>query len=478
MNHFTQKLSVREKVGYGLGDTAANFIFQTILVFQLAFYTDTFGISAAAAGTLFLVVRFSDAFTDPIMGIIADRTNTRWGKFRPYILFSAVPFGVMAFLTFTTPDFGPTGKLIWAYVTYTLLMAVYTVNNLPYSALSGVMTGDMGERTSLSSYRFVFAMLAAFLIQVLALPMVNFFGQGNNALGYQVTLGIFSALAVVFFVITFFSTKERIHPDPEQKTSIRQDLADLVRNGPWVAMFFLTLFVFITLALRGGVMFYYFSYYLDKAALEAFMAGLPGVLDLFVRLAGGEPVAVLFSLFNGFGLTATIIGILFSRGLAVRFGKRNVFIGGLALTILFTALFYLIPHTAVGPAFLLEGFRQLAYGFTIPLLWAMMADVADYSEWINRRRATGIVFSAVVFGLKAGLGFGGAIGGWVLALYGYIPNAEQTAQALAGIRLTASIFPAITFAVALVFLFFYRINLRLELQIADDLAARRQGTER
>ncbi len=475
MNRGLVKLSVGEKIGYGLGDTAANFIFQTILVFQLAFYTDTFGISAAAAGTLFLVVRFSDAITDPIMGIIADRTNTRWGKFRPYILVSALPFGIMAFLTFTTPDFGPTGKLIWAYVTYTLMMAVYTVNNLPYSALSGVMTGDMGERTSLSSYRFVFAMLAAFLIQVLALPMVSYFGKGDDAVGYRITIGIFGAAAVVLFVITFFSTKERIVPDPSQKTSIRQDLKDLTKNGPWIAMFFLTLFTFITLALRGGVMYYYFRYYLSAEHLQAFMDGLPAALDFFVRLSGGEPVAVLFSLFNGFGLTMTIVGILFSKSLAVRFGKRNVFIGGLGLTTLITAVFYVIPDTAVGEAFLMEGVRQLAYGFTIPLLWAMMADVADFSEWKNHRRATGIVFSAVVFGLKAGLGFGGAIGGWVLSMYGYIPNATQTAEALLGIRMTASVYPAIFFAVSFACLFFYKIDLRTELQIADELAARREA---
>lgn len=474
MNRGLVKLSVGEKVGYGLGDTAANFIFQTILVFQLAFYTDTFGISAAAAGTLFLVVRFSDAITDPIMGLIADRTKTRWGKFRPYILFSAVPFGIMAFLTFTTPDFGPTGKLIWAYVTYTLLMAVYTVNNLPYSALSGVMTGDMAERTSLSSYRFVFAMLAAFLIQVLALPMVNHFGKGDDALGYKITIGIFGAAAVVLFVITFLSTKERILPDPAQKTSVRQDLKDLTKNGPWIAMFFLTLFLFITLALRGGVMLYYFRYYLSAEHLQAFMDGLPRALDFFVRMSSGEPVSVLFSLFNGFGLTLTIVGILFSKALAVRFGKRNVFIAGLALTAVLTAAFILLPPTAIGTTFLMEGIRQLAYGFTIPLLWAMMADVADFSEWRNHRRATGIVFSAVVFGLKAGLGFGGAIGGWVLAVYGYVPNVAQTAEALMGIRLTASIYPALFFAISTACLFFYKIDLRTELQIADELAARRE----
>jgi glycoside/pentoside/hexuronide:cation symporter, GPH family len=443
------RISVREKAGYGIGDAAANFIFQTMIIFQLAFYTDTFGITAAAAGTLFLVVRVWDAIFDPIMGVVADRTNTKWGKFRPWVLWTAVPFGIMGYLTFTTPQFSAQGKLIWAYATYIGLMMVYSANNLPYSALSGVITGDLRERTSLSSYRFVFAMAAQFVIQVLALPMVHYFGQGDSARGYQWTMGIFSALAIVFFVITFLTTRERVQPDPMQQTSLKQDFADLTKNGPWIAMFALTVFVFITLAMRGGVMLYYFKYYVGRENL--------------------------FSLFNGLGTAATIIGVILSTGLARKYGKRDVFIWGLGGTVLFTAAFIALPRTAIVPIFATEILRQLAYGFTIPLLWAMMADVADYSEWKNRRRATAIVFSAIVFGLKAGLGFGGAIGGWVLAHYGYVPNVAQTERALDGIRYTASIFPAVTFAIALVCLFFYKIDRKMEVGITDDLAARRAG---
>ena len=442
------KISVTEKIGYSLGDAAANFIFQTMLVFQLAFYTDTFGITAAAAGTLFLVVRVWDAIFDPFMGVVADRTNTKWGKFRPWILWTAVPFGIMGFLTFTTPPFDAQGKLIYAYVTYIVLMMVYSANNLPYSALSGVITGDLAERTSLSAYRFVAAMSAALVIQGLALPMVNYFGGGNSAKGYQITMGVFSALAIVFFIITFATTRERVQPDPTQRNSVRRDLADLTSNGPWVAMFVLTIIVFITLAMRGGVMLYYFKYYLGREDL--------------------------FSIFNVFGTGSTIVGVIASTPLAKRFGKRDVFIAGLALTVVFTAAFVLLPRAAIALIFGTEMLRQLAYGFTIPLLWAMMADVADFSEWKNHRRATAVVFSAIVFALKAGLGFGGAIGGWLLAAYGYVPNVAQTERALQGIKLTTSIFPAITFALALVCLFFYRIDKRLEIQITDDLAERRR----
>jgi len=444
-----EKLKVKEKVGYALGDTAANLIFQTMVMFQLAFYTDTFGITAAAAGTLLVIVRFWDAIFDPVMGIVADRTNTKWGKFRPWILWTALPFGIMGFLTFITPDFDASGKLIYAYITYIVLMMVYSANNLPYSALSGVMTGDLGERTSLSSYRFVFAMIAQLIIQGLALPMVYYFGKGDNALGYQVTMGIFSALAVLLFLITFSTTKERIQPAPNQKATLKEHFSDLFKNRPWVVMFILTVILFITLSMRGSVVLYYFKYYVKDESY--------------------------FSMFNVLGTVATIIGIFFSKPLSMKFGKRNVFIGGLALTTVFCAMFVFLAPQSITLMFATEIIRQFFYGFTIPLLWAMMADVADYSEWKNNRRATGIVFSAIVFGLKAGLGFGGAITGWILTLFNYVPNVEQSASALNGIRWTMSIFPAITFGICVICLFFYPINKNLEIKITDELAERRKS---
>jgi sugar (glycoside-pentoside-hexuronide) transporter len=442
------RLSFREKAGYALGDAAANFVFQTMLIFQLSFYTDTFGLSAAAAGTLFLVVRAWDAFFDPLVGVIADRTHSRWGKFRPWILWTAVPFGVLACLAFTTPPFGPTGKLVYAYVTYVLLMMVYSANNLPYSALSGVITADPGERTSLSSYRFVAAMLAAFAIQGLAMPMVHHLGGGNNARGYQLTMGLFSALGVIFFLITFFSTRERIHPDPAQKSSVKQDFADLLRNGPWIALFSLTIVVFVGLAMRGGILVYYFKYYLGREDL--------------------------FGAFNVTGLAANILGILASRAATSRWGKKQVFIAGLGATAAIYVAFFFLPYRSVSGAFVLQDLSQLAYGLTIPLLWTMMADVADYAEWRTGRRATGVVFSALVFGLKAGLGLGGALGGWILSHYGYVASVAQTSQSLLGIRLGASIFAALPFLAGVICLFFYAIDRALNDRIQSDLQEMRR----
>jgi GPH family glycoside/pentoside/hexuronide:cation symporter len=460
-----QRLSVVEKVGYSLGDAAANFIFQTMLIFLLSFYTDIFGLTAAAVGTLFLVARVTDAIFDFGMGAVADRTNTRWGKFRPWILWTAVPFGIIGYLTFSTPtNLTDSSKLIYAYVTYIALMFIYSANNIPYSALSGVLTGDTVERTSLSSYRFVAAMLANLAIQGLTLPLSQALGHGNAALGYQRTMGFFCTLAVIFFIITFATTKERVQPDPRQKSSLGQDLSDLLHNRAWVVLFALTILVFLNLSMRGSVQPYYFRYYITQhaSAFSLNVFGLPLHFDFF-------------SLFNITGVVATIIGIFFSKPLAIRFGKRDTFGVALALTAVITMGFYFVPRDAIAPLFWLQILMWFVYGITVPLLWAMMADVADYSEWQTGRRATGIAFSATVFGLKFGLGVGGALTGWLLSYSGYIANVEQSDSALTGIRLMMSFGAAAFFLLACALLFIYPINRTLERQMDIDLNERRKN---
>jgi sugar (glycoside-pentoside-hexuronide) transporter len=441
------RLSFWEKSGYAVGDIGANFIFQTMIMFQLAFYTDTFGITAASAATLLATVRLWDAVFDPLIGVVADRSKTRWGRFRPWILWTAAPLGLLSFLTFTTPHFSSSGKLVYAYLTYIGLMMLYSANNVPYSALSGVMTGDPVERTALSSYRFVFAMIAQLVIQGLALPMIHYFGKGDSARGYQSTIGVFSLFAIVFFVIAFLSTKERIHPTSSQCSSVRQDMKALLGSGPWRTMFVVTVVLFMALAMRGSVVLYYFKYYVGREDL--------------------------FSAFNVLGTAASIAGIFFSQKLAVRYGKRDVFVGGLALTAFFTALFVAVPGSAIRLMFTIEIARQFVYGLTIPLLWAAMGDVADYSEWKRQRRATGMVFSAIVFGLKAGLGFGGAISSYVLSVYGYLPNGRQSAHALEGIRMAMSLFPAAIFVLCVWCVSFYSIGKETEIQMTRELALSR-----
>ena len=309
-----EKISMREKVGFSLGDSAANFIFQTIMLLQLSFYTDSFGISAAAAGWLFLVSRLFGAVCDPIMGALGDRTETRWGKFRPWILWTAVPFGIIGFLAFTTPDFSSTGKIVYAYVTYLALMAVYSANNVPYAALSGVITGDMAERNSISSVRFIFVTLAVIAIQGFALPMVNHFGEGNSAKGYQITMGIFSVLAVIFFMITFATTKERVKPVQQQKTPLKQDIADLLKNRPWLIMFLVFILMFIFLGIRNSMLLYFFKYYLSNDSMVIFLEGLNkglfGLIDKIGWMGKDADIAGnTFSIINILSQLVTIIGL-------------------------------------------------------------------------------------------------------------------------------------------------------------------------
>lgn len=734
MQETSQKLSIREKIGYSLGDSAANFIFQTVMMFLLFFYTDVLGISAAIAGWIFLATRIFDAVNDPMMGAIADRTNTRWGKFRPWVLMTAVPFGIIGVLMFTAPNLSGMGKIIYAFITYNLMMIIYTVNNVPYCAMTGVLTGDSIERTGLSQYRFIFAMLATLAVQSLSIPLVNALGvdnktivrcevqadrltvnpespglakiiisandqkghvteknffikvtkpvaeipvlemplsdltleqgfgrheidlspvfnagaygpltysvslqnpdvakaeiDGNNldiieagigvtditvtakdrlkstvnsqfslavkipgntapvttnrpeiildkgfgkseinlselfsdddgdslvykvstqggtvranitdsrliinevitgnerltvtaddgrggrcslvipvivktgenmppfltkalpsetvssgdepvqirlseffsdpdndnlsyevsvvnqAKGYQATMGIFCTLAVVFFIITFVSTKERVKPDPKQKTSLKQDIKDLTHNPAWISIFFLTVFIFIFLALRGSVTLYYFTYYVKREDL--------------------------FSLFNALGMGVTLIGILFSKPLAVRFGKRNTFRVCLFLTAVFASVFAFLPPDAIFLIFAFNVLLSLAYAPTIPMLWAMMADVADYGEWKTGRRATGMTFSATTFGLKMGLSLGGALSGWLLGYFGYVAGAVQTDFALKGIRWMMSIFPAIPFFIGVGLLFMYKIDKHTEIQMTEELIERRKKYE-
>src|SRR5215469_11944782 len=295
-----QKLSFGEKTGYALGDMAANFVFQAMLALQLDFYTHTFGLTAAQAGTLFLVVGLGVACFNPVMGVIADRTKSKQGKFRPWLLWTAVPFGLISILTFTTPQLSPGAKIIYAWTTYILLRVIYTINNVPYASLTAVMTSDPDERTSISSYRQIAANSAGFIIASLAIPMVKFFGHGNDARGYQLTMGLLSALSVIFFIVAFFCTRERIQPDPRQKTSLVQDLSDLLQNRPWAMLFLATLFYFAAIVVRGNVMLPYFRFVSRNVDL--------------------------FAWFNGFGLASLLVGVACSTAVSTRMGKRQLFI--------------------------------------------------------------------------------------------------------------------------------------------------------
>lgn len=477
MNISSQKLSVFEKVGYSLGDLAANLVFQTLITYIAYFYTDIYGLETNHASALILTVGLVAAFIfNPVIGAIADRTISKWGKFRPWILWTAVPLGVMALLAFSTPDFSYKGKVIYAVITYTFLLLLYAANNLPYAALSGVITGDMKERNSMSAYRFVAVMFAQFFVQVFMLPIIVSAGGGDKAIGIEKVMTWLAIIGIIMLLITFFTTKERIVPKPEQKSSIKEDLADLVKNKPWIIMLTLTTLVFITLAMKGGAYVYYFKNYVDSNTLTAFI--LP-VLDFLsgigVNFFGEDPVSAGFGLFNAGGIIFMIIGITLSKRFADKYGKREVFGVALFISTLFLMAFFFFSKTSVGLIFTAQILHGFFYGITIPLLWAMIADVADYSEWKNNRRATAIIFSAMMVGLKVGLSVGGSLLTLILGLFNYMPNSDavQAESAIQSTKLLVSIFPSIPFLLGVGLLFFYEINKKMENTIEADLKARR-----
>ncbi|MBU3926490.1 MAG: MFS transporter [Bacteroidetes bacterium] len=441
------KLSLKEKVGYGLGDTASHFVWDMVGFWILIFYTDTFGISAAAAGTIMLIARVWDMVSDPLMGIIADRTTTKWGKFRPYILWMAVPYSVLAVLTFTTPDLGPTGKMIYAGVTYFLLMTVFTAINLPYSSLGAVMTSDSYERAGLNSYRFIFAFIGQLIVTGSALTLALYFGKGDTAQGYQYTLILFAVISFLLFMITFKTTKERVQPPKEQQQNLKEDVRNLFKNKPWVILFFVGIISFVMFAMQNLSIAYYFKYYM-----------------------GNEESVQLF---NVIGTLALIVGIPFSKPLAIKFGKRNVFLASSLISGFFFILLYLPSAENITSIYVLNILAKLTYAPAVPLLWTMIADTADYSEWKNERRSTGLVFSAATFAQKAGWGIGGALAGWLLALFQFIPNAEQSATALTGIKLMISVFPGILYMFCAVLLYFYTIDHKTCIVMQKDLEVRR-----
>lgn len=484
-------LPVREKIGYALGDVATNFFFQSMILYQTRFYTDTVGLSASAVGWMFLILRLADAFVDPVVGALADRTNTRWGKFRPWILWTALPFGVVFWAVYLTPSVGMTGKLIYAYITYVLVMMFYSANNTPYSALMGVMTPDVSERANIARYRFVAALIGQFIIQALALPLVDKFGRGDSAKGWAMTMAIFGTGIVVCSIVVFLTTRERVVPPPEQKPSLRQDIKNVIGCKPWLTMFILTLMIFTMLVIRGSSMNYFFTYYMDPMAVRSFLDnfGLASVragetasawrsvlnaLGLQILPDASNASAVGQSFFFVVGSIVQIVCILFSKPLADLFGKKTVFIVGFIVTIAATVAVFFVSPTQMTQLFWLSVIWGLGWGPTVPLLWVMIADVADYSEWQTSRRATGFMYAGILFALKAGLGLGGALAGWIIGAYGYVPNVAQTEHALLGIRLGASIYSAVPLLVGFVCLVLYPISKALNLRIQNELEERRK----
>ena len=452
-----EKLTISEKLGYGLGDAASNFYFQVFNLFLLYYYTDVFGLAPAAVGTMFLVTKLVDAVSDPAMGVIADRTDTRWGKYRPYLLIMAVPYGLLGYAMFVGPGFSETGKLAYAYVTYSLMMLAYTAINIPYSALMGVISPSSDERVKVSSYRFVCAFGAAWLIGTFVTPLKNMLGGGDEAEGFRLTMMIFAVISIALFWLTFASTKERVQAAESVEPDLKAELRALGRNLPWIALFVSGVFSLMQVAVRNGGIVYYFKYFVGDDGSRVFW--------IF------DQTAIFLSL----GIMSMILGVTLTRQLTRRFEKRSLMITLTVLSAAVSGLFYFLPPDQF---LLMVAFNCLGSFIAAPLaplVFAMNADCADYGEWRSHRRTTGLIYSGGGFAAKLGLAVGAGLAGYTLALFGFIANQPQTETALLGIRLMFTLFPAVLSLLGAAAIIFYRLDNALVARIETELAERRRS---
>lgn len=440
------KLSLGEKLGYACGDVASNFYWRIFDVFLFIFYTDVFGIPAAAVGTMMLVTRMVDAFSDPLMGALADRTKTRFGKFRPYLLWGIIPITAAGVLTFTVPALEQDGRLIWAYATYIFMMLAYTFINVPYGALLGVITGDSQQRTTLTSFRFIGAFSGGTLVAYFTPELVKMLGDGNIQLGWQMTMALYGAIAAVLFVISFLSTRERIAPPSQQKTTIINDLKDLSKNKPWLILFSLALVIMLTITLRGSSGTFYFKYFVGRE-----------------DLIGSFTTAYMLSLAAGAAITPLLTKYC---------SKQKLLIILMSIVALLSFVFYFIPRENIIAIFVMQIAIGLALGPKSPLVFSMYADTADYSEWKNGRRATAMVFSAASFAQKLGGALAGAIMGWLLASLGYLANQVQTESSELGIVLLMTVIPGVFALLAVFIIKYYPLNDHELNKIQTELTSR------
>jgi GPH family glycoside/pentoside/hexuronide:cation symporter len=468
-----ENITFLEKSAYGMGDLASNLFYQTFTMFLLYFYTDVFGISAAAAGTMFLIVRMLDTFYDPLVGLMADRTDSKYGKFRPWILYTVIPFGVLGFLTFYTPEIATSGKLVYAYITYTAMMFIYSTINVPYGALMAVMTSNSLERTSLSAFRSIFAFSGGIIVQALTLKLVHHFGlvkpnldgTANEQFGFSVAMGIYSALAVLMFLTTFFMCKERVKPISDAKNPLKKDLKDLFSNIPWLILTLVGMLTCLYVAVRNGSIIYYFKYYVNNA----------GTSELFGYPIGPE---VLVSTFMVVGTACSILGTVLLKPVASLIGKKNVYIVSMSVGTILSVAYYFLGKDQITLMFVFQALCNLAVGPAMAMMWSMYADTADYSEWKTGRRATGLIYSSANFAQKFGWSIGGTIAGYLLAYFGFVANAVASSETEHGVRVLFGLMPAIWSLLAVIALFFYQLDEQKVININLELSALKENGRR
>lgn len=464
----TDKLRLREKIGYGFGDMASSMFWKLFGMYLMIFYTDVFGIPAAAVGTMFLITRVWDSFFDPICGVIADRTNSRWGKFRPYLLWVAIPFGIIGVLTFVTPSFNTTWKLVYAYVTYSLMMMVYSLINVPYASLLGVMSPNIKDRNTLSTFRMTFAYAGSFIALASIEPLIDGFskigGTVNLQRGWALAVFVIALVTVLLFIGCFSWTKERIKPLQTSKTPLKNDLKDLLNNRPWWILLGAGVAALIFNSIRDGATVYYFRYYVQD------VNGLSiGPLNTTITLT---------SLYLMLGQASNILGVVLATPVANKIGKKATYMGSMAIATVLSVGFYFLNKNNLVSIYVFQFLISVCAGSVFPLLWSMYADIADYSEWKKGRRATGLIFSSSSMSQKFGWTIGGALTGWLLAYFGYKANGVQTIEAQTGIKMMLSIFPAIGTTLSVIFIFLYPLNDKLLAKITSELNERRAIAEK
>lgn len=457
-------ITLREKIGYGLGDMASSMFWKLFGAYLMIFYTDIFGLPAAMVGTMFLVTRIWDSVFDPVIGIIADRTDSRWGKFRPYLLFLAVPFGLIGVLTFYTPPFGDAGKLAYAYITYSLMMMVYSGINVPYASLLGVMSPDPKERGTLSTFRMMFAYLGSFIALLLFMPMANAFSGHSSDMadqqhGWLMAVVVIAAMCVLLFFGCFSWTKERVKPIREVKSSLKEDVRDLFRNRPWWVLFGAGIASLVFNSIRDGAAVYYFKYFIVEEDFH--------VISLFGMSF------VLSGLFLSVGQMANIVGVVLAAPVSNRIGKKKTFAVAMLLATVLSVVFYWFDKDDLVLIFVFQCLISICAGSIFPLLWSMYADCADYSEMNTGNRATGLIFSASSMSQKFGWAIGTAVTGWLLSYFGFQANAVQRAETIQGIKMFLSWLPAAAAFISMLFVIGYPLGEQKMREIIETLNLKR-----
>lgn len=460
-------ITLKEKIGYGFGDMASSMFWKLFGAYLMIFYTDVFGLSAAMVGTMFLVTRVWDSVFDPIVGMIADRTESRWGKFRPYLLFLAVPFGLIGGLTFYTPPLGDTGKLVYAYVTYSLMMMVYSAINVPYASLLGVMSPQVKERNTLSTYRMMFAYIGSFIALLFFMPMVNQFSGNSHVVahqqhGWMMAAGVIAVVCVCLFLGCFSWTRERVKPINLKQTSLKRDVKDLFHNRPWWILFGAGVATLVFNSIRDGAVVYYFKYYIVEADFRTFSFwGMSFVLS---------------GLFLSVGQMANIVGVVLAAPVSNKIGKKKTFVGAMLLAAVMSIAFFWLDKDDLVLIFILQCLISVCAGSIFPLLWSMYADCTDYSELSTGNRTTGLIFSASSMSQKLGWAIGTAVTGWLLAFFGFQANMEQSAETIQGIKMFLSWLPAAAALLSVLFMAYYPLGEQAVKTIIGQLNLKREQT--